>query len=135
MPRHLLCVILLAASVPAFAARSIPVSELEQQLAALRGKTDADAAFQIGELELTDRLGWARESELEKNLPGEKSRQALRAIAGESQFRNPPPNEIPQQPAPDIATQRQIMGRVVAYVSKTIPQLPNFLAARVTEQY
>ncbi|HWE87655.1 MAG TPA: VWA domain-containing protein [Terracidiphilus sp.] len=135
MRRYLLCLILLCASVPAFAARSIPVGELEQQLAALRGKADEDAAFQIGTIVLTERLSWARESELEMALPGEKSRQALRAIADESQFRDPPPNEIPQQPAPDAATQRQIMGRVVAYVSKTIPQLPNFLASRVTDQY
>jgi VWFA-related protein len=135
MRRYLLCLILLCASVPVFAARSIPVGELEQQLAALRGKADVDAAFQIGAIVLTERLSWTRESELEKTLPGEMSRQALRAIADESQFRDPPLNEIPSQPAPDTATQRGIMGRVVAYVSKTIPQLPNFLASRATDQY
>lgn len=130
-----LCLLLFSLSIPAFAAKAIPVDQLPRQLAAVAGKPDKDAAFQIAGLELAERLNWARESELEKLLPGEKSRQALRAIAAESQFRDPPASEIPQQPAPDIATQRAIMARVVAYVSKTIPQLPNFVATRVTDQY
>jgi VWFA-related protein len=126
---------LLAATASVFAARPITIDQLRQQLAAVAGKPDKDAAFQIAGLELAERLSWARESDLEKLVPGEKSRQALRAIADESQFREPPASEIPQQPAPDIATQRAIMSRVVNYVAKTIPQLPNFLATRVTEQY
>ena len=135
MRRTILCLVLFVISIPAFAAHSVTVDQLQQQLAALHARADVDAAFQIGEFELTERLSWARESQLENSLPGEKSRQALRAIADESQFRDPPPNEIPPQPAPGVDAQRQIMGRVVAYVSKTIPQLPNFLATRVTRQY
>ncbi|HUY94367.1 MAG TPA: hypothetical protein VMU71_03680, partial [Terracidiphilus sp.] len=101
-------------------------------MAALQAKNDADAARQIADFKLTERLGLFRESALEKLLPGDKSRQALRALADESQFLAPPANEIPTQPAPDLAAQRAIMGRVVAYISKTLPQLPNFLATRVT---
>ena len=107
-------------------------AQLQQQFAALQGKSDVDAARQIADLKLSERLSWAREGELEKALPGEKSRQALRALADESEFQAPPPSEVPAQPAPDLATQRAIMGRVVAYVSKTIPLLPDFLAIRNT---
>jgi len=135
MRRPALCLLLLFLSVSAFAAKPITVEQLQQQLAAVAGKSDKDAAFQIAGIELAERLNWARESEMEKLLPGEKSRQALRAVADESQFRDPPASEVPAQPAPDIATQRTIMSRVVTYVAKTIPQLPNLLSTRVTEQY
>ncbi len=121
--------------MPAFAARSVTVDQLQQQFAALQGKSDVDAARQIADLKLSERLSWAREGELEKALPGEKSRQALRALADESEFQAPPPSEVPAQPAPDLATQRAIMGRVVAYVSKTIPLLPDFLAIRNTTHF
>ena len=135
MRRFVLFLFALSLCVPVFAAKSVPLDELPQLLTAAAGKPDKDAAFQIGGLELAERLSWARVSELEKLLPGEKSRQALRAIAAESQFRDPPLSEIPPQPAPDVAEQRAIMSRVVTYVAKSIPQLPNFLATRITDQY
>lgn len=135
MRRSVLCLVLFCLSVPVYAARTVTVDQLRQQLAAVAGKPDKEAAFQIADLDLTERLSWARESELEKLLAGEMSRQALRAVAAESQFRDPPASEIPSQPAPDIATEKAIMSRAVSYVAKTIPQLPNFLATRVTEQY
>lgn len=129
------CLILLAASLPAFAAHTVTVDQLQQRLAALRGKSDTEAVQAIADVQLAERLSSAREIDLEKALPGEKSRERLRAIADESQFRDPPSNEVPARPAPDIAAQRQIMGLVVAYVSKTIPQLPNFLATRSTTRF
>ena len=124
-----------SAVMPAFAARSVTVDQLQQQFAALHGKTDADAARQIADWKLTERLSLAREGELEKALPGEKSRQALRALGDESEFLAPPASEFPAQPMPDLATLRAIMGRVVAYVSKSIPQLPDFLATRDTTHF
>ncbi len=135
MSRFVLFLVALSLGVPVFAAKSVTVDQLPPLLTAAAGKPDKDAAFQVGELELTERLSRVRESELEKLLPGELSRQALRAIAAESQFREPPASEIPPQPVPDVAAQRAIMARAVTYVAKTIPQLPNFLATRLTENY
>jgi VWFA-related protein len=130
-----LCIVLFSASFPAFAIHPVTIDQLGQQLASLRGKSDADAARQIADLKLTERLSLGRESDLEKALPGEKSREALRALEDESQVLAPPASEIPAQPAPDVATQRAIMGRVVAYVGKTLPQLPNFIATRSTTRF
>jgi hypothetical protein len=104
------CLILLAASLPAFAAHTVTVDQLQQRLAALRGKSDTEVVQAIADVQLAERLSSAREIDLEKALPGEKSRERLRAIADESQFRDPPSNEVPARPAPDIAAQRQIMG-------------------------
>ena len=133
--RFALAILFFALAPSVFAAHRVSVGQLEQGLAALRSETDAEAARQIAELKLTERLSWARRGELEKTLPGDKSREALRGLADESEFLPPPSSEIPSQQMPDFAAQRQIMGRVVAYVSETIPLLPNFLATRVTQQY
>lgn len=135
MRRTALCLILLSPATPIFAAHPVTISQLEQRLAALRSKSDSEAALAIGELQLTERLNSARLKELEKDLPGEKSRQVLLAVADASGFLPPPADEIPDRPAPDVAEQKRIMGLVVDYVRNTIPQLPNFLATRVTERF
>jgi len=57
------------------------------------------------------------------------------AIAAASSFLDPPPSEIPALAAPDVAAQRQMMALTVQYLAKTLPQLPNFLATRVTVRY
>ncbi|MDE3186634.1 MAG: VWA domain-containing protein [Acidobacteriota bacterium] len=131
--RTLALILLLAVwSVPAIAARRVTVEQLEQTLATLHGRQDADAAWQIAGLELSERLSDARLRQLQDDLPGEKSRQALLALADESAFLNPPTAEVPATPPPDVTTQRRIMGLVVEYMSKTIPRLPNFFATRTT---
>lgn len=130
-----LALALLGTCLPAFAAHTVTVVQLEQQVAAVHAKADPDAGRQLANLRLTERLSMAREADLEKMLPGEKSRQALRALADESAFRDPPPSDIPVRPGPDFAEQRRIMGLVVSYVSRSIPQLPNFLATRTTTRF
>ncbi|HKF50354.1 MAG TPA: VWA domain-containing protein [Terracidiphilus sp.] len=126
----LLCVV-----SPAFATRSVSVSQLTQELVALKAKPDKDAAYAIGDMRLTERLGAAQVAELQKGLQGGQSRAALVAIAALSGFMPPSAGEIPSQPAPDVTEQKRILGLFVAYVSKTIPQLPNFLAERVTAHF
>jgi len=92
-------------------------------------------AQRLSDLELTERLSTASLERLRALSPGIKSTQALKILADESSFLALPAAEIPAVPAPDVATQRQIMGLVVSYVSKTIHQLPNFYATRVTTHF
>jgi VWFA-related protein len=133
MMRKLALILALAGmALPALGARRVTADQLEQAIAALHGKRDVDLAWQLSDLQLTERLSAARLAGLEKGLPGKKSRQALVALADESDFLDPPAEEIPATATPDFAAQRQIMGLVAAYVGKTIPQLPNFFAARET---
>ncbi len=70
-----------------------------------------------------------------RHLPGNHSRQALVAIVDQSAFLEPPATEIPSTPAPPVTEQRRIMGLVVGYVRRAIPQLPNFLATRTTNRF
>jgi hypothetical protein len=121
--------------LPAFAAKRVTVAQLEQELAANSGGTDAEVARQLSDRELSERLSTARLDRLETNLPGEKARQALTILADASAFLDPPAAEISAQPAPDLAAQRKILALTVNYVTQTVHQLPNFFAARVTTSF
>ncbi len=130
-----LSLVLFSFAVPVFAVRPVTVEQLRQQLLSLSAKRDAEAATQIADLKLTERMTRDQESELEKTLPGEKSRQALLAVVDQSAFLTPPAEQAPQKPAPDLAEQQRIMKLVVSYVVKTIPKLPDFLATRTTVRF
>lgn len=125
----------IAFTLPAAAAKRVTVAEFEQAIAALQGRADADIAWQIANLQLTERLSTESSIALAASLPGEQSKQTVQAIADEAAFLDPPAAELPSQPAPDLAQQRRIMGLVVGYVRNTIPQLPNFFATRDTTRY
>ncbi len=130
-----LTLLLLSLAVPVFAARPVTVEQLRQQLQSLSAKGDAEAARQITDLKLTERMTRDQESELEKTLPGEKSRQALLAVVDQSAFLSPPAQQTPEKAAPDLAEQRRLMTLVVNYVVKTVPKLPDFLATRTTVRF
>ena len=136
MKRAIAWLVILAGVVPPVeAAKRLSAAEFEHALADFRGKPDAEAAFRIADVELTERLGGSRLARLNAMLTGEKSRQALMAVADASEFQPPASDEIPAAAAPDLATQRRIMKLVVAYVTKAIPQLPNFIATRTTDRF
>jgi VWFA-related protein len=122
-------------ALPAFGAKRVTVAQLEQVLSAAHNLPDAEVARQLSDLELTERLSTANLDHLETDMPGEKSRQALMILADASAFLDPPAAEIPDQRAPDPATQRKILALTVNYVTQTIHQLPNFFAARVTRSF
>jgi VWFA-related protein len=136
MIRKIALMLILTSCAPQiYAAKHITVEQLEQALSAIQGKPDADVARQISDLELTERLSPAKLSHWQAALPGEQIRQALVALADTSEFHDPPTAEIPSAPAPDLAAQRKILAMTVNYVGRTIPQLPNFFATRVTASF
>src|SRR5580704_7125865 len=135
MPKVLLLFLLAGTAVPAFAAKRVTVEQLEQLLAADRGKPDAKLAQQLSDLELTERLSAARLLRWEANLPGPESRRSLVLLADVSAFLDPPAAEIPATATPDLATQRRMIALAVDHVSKTIRQLPNFFATRDTIRF
>ena len=116
---------------------SITVEGFERVLAASEAahQPDADLARQLLAMELTERLSTAKLARLRAALPGEKSQQALIALADSSVFLDPPPAEIPLKPMPDAAALRRMLVSVVNYVNTTLRQLPNFIAARETTRF
>ena len=117
------------------AATPVTVVQLEQLIATTRDRSDAEQSRAIAELALTERLSRLKLSSLSTVVRGEKSRQALAALADASVFLNPPANEIPGDAAPDQQAQQRIVSLALQYLNKTVPNLPNFYARRTTVHY
>ncbi len=135
MHRLAVLILLTGNTLPAFAAKRVTVEQLEQVLAAARGKPDAAVAQQISDLELTERLSADTLSQFKGGLPGDKSCQNLVILSDKSAFLDPPASDLPAMPTPDFAEQRKIMNLAVGYITRTIPQLPNFFATRTTKHF
>ena len=135
MGRLTVLFLLVAVTIPALASKHVTVSQLEQILTATQGKPDAEVAQQISDLELTERLSADRFSQFKAAMPGKKAAENLQILSDRSAFLAPPASDIPAIPAPDFAEQRRIMSLAVAYVTRTIPQLPNFFATRETTHF
>ena len=131
----LLLLVQLAACLPVYAAKPVTIQQLTRLLTSARGKPDAKIAQRLSGLELTERLSAERLSGLEAQLPGVESRRSLVLLADLSAFLPPPSTEIPATATPDLATQRQMIARVVEYAARTIHQLPNFIASRDTIRF
>ncbi len=130
-----LLLFLVAITGSAWASKRVTVAQLAQILVADRGKPDAEVAQQIADLELTERLSAEKQSQLKAALPGDKAYKNLLILADQSAFLAPPASEIPAAATPDFAEQRRIMGLAISYVTRTIPELPNFFATRDTTYF
>jgi VWFA-related protein len=113
----------------------ITMSEVEELLSSTRGRRDEDLARRLNGLELTERMSSVDLAQLMEQMPGPKSRSALAVLADTSAFLKPPKEAILRDPAPDVTLQKQIMARVVDYLAKAIPKLPDFFATRITVGY
>ncbi len=116
--------------LPALASNPVTVDQLAAIVAKAQTKMDGEAAKELSGLELTERLSSARYEQLRVVLPGDRSKEALLALADVSAFLDPPASDIPATATPDKAAQRRMMGLTVNYLSKTLPLLPNLFAAR-----
>ena len=134
--RNLSILLLIVGSVlPSMATTVVTADQLEQMLASNHGTSDAQAAAQLSDVVLSERLSTARLSRCEADLPGPRARQALRIIADMSAFLDLPAAEIPSLAKPEPKAQREMIALAVNYVSTTIHQLPNFFATRITNTF
>jgi hypothetical protein len=113
----------------------ISVTQLENLLELVQRKSDRKIADRLSHLELTERLSVAQRLRLESTLPGIHLRQALTALADESEFMDSPADEALERAAPSPAAQKAILSLAAAYLNQSIPNLPNFLATRSTDIY
>lgn len=135
MRTFLLILIMSAGSLDALAASRITVEQLKSRLAAAHGEPDAMVAREIAGLELSERLSSARLTRCLADLPGNRARDALLVLADMSAFLDPPPSEIPAMERPDLTSQRKMIALTMNYVNKTLHDLPNFYATRVTTSF
>ena len=135
MRRILLLFFLIDPFLPARAAKQLTVEQLEHMLADAHGRRDQDLAKRLGGMKLSERLSSPRLAKAEMELPGEKSRLALLALADASVFLQLPAAEIPATADPDAAAQKLILSRAAEYLAASIPKLPDFLARRTTMRF
>jgi VWFA-related protein len=135
MRRLALLVFLLGIAMPALAVKRVTVEQLQQIVAGTHGKRDEEAARQLSNLELVERLSSDKLALWQADLPGPEARLCLTNLARESVFLDLPRGELPGLPPPDLPQQRRIMALTVDYVSKTTHQLPNFYATRETTRF
>lgn len=127
--------VLRALATEPVATQLVTVAELEQALAEGKGWPDKTLSVQLSDMRPTERLGDAQLSRLESEMPGRLAKVALLAVAEESAFLDPPAAEIPSLPAPEHATQVELIDRAADYVLKTILTLPDFSATRTTTRF
>lgn len=113
----------------------VTVAQLTSFLHDQKNAKDSELTKELERLQLSERLSSAKLAALVNELPGTKSKSALMAIGDASAFLAPPETEIPRKAAPEMAEQRQIMSRVVEYLNKTLPRLPDFYARRLTTSF
>jgi VWFA-related protein len=115
--------------------RRVTVEQLNQFLSEARGRENDKLAGELSKLELTERVSLAKLAGWTEKLQSKSVRQALIAVADQSQFLAPPPGQIPTQAAPDEKVQQRMLVLVKDYLEKSIPRLPDFYAARTTLHY
>jgi len=135
MRRLALLLFLLGIATPGVAVKRVTVDQLQQILAGMHGKRDDDAARQLSNLELAERLSTDKLALWQADLPGPEAQLSLSNLARESVFLDLPRGELPALHPPDLPEQRRIMALTVDYVSKTTHQLPNFYATRETTRF
>lgn len=117
------------------AIRRITVAELQQQLLAARDLSDGEVASQLSNLELTERLSDEKLASWTAELRGKQARQALTALADESAFLEPPPEDTSSDPPPDQDAQRHMISLTAEYLGSTMHRLPDFYAKRISVRY
>jgi len=120
---------------PAPVTERVTVARLEQILSNAHERRDEEATQQLNALELTERMPSAKLTLWKARMPGSKSRAALVVLADKSGFLAPPAEATVFNPAPDVATQRQMLSRTVDYLKQAIPKLPDIFATRTTVRY
>lgn len=97
---------------------------------------DATMAHHLDTLELTQRLTRATlDSLLKAHAFGPQTVRALTVLSYRSELLDPPPDELPNRPAPDAAEQQRMLLAASAYVFKTLTHLPDFFATRTTTAF
>jgi hypothetical protein len=119
----------------ALAAKQVTVAQVEQLLSEEQGKPDGAIAQRLAGLQMAERVSTVRLERWEAGLPGNKSREALVALADSSAFLGLPAEEIPTTPMPEHKVLVAIFSSSIDYVVKTVPKLPNFFATRTTVHF
>jgi hypothetical protein len=113
------------------------VSQLDALLAEMhqQNKGDDATANRLKDVELIEQLTEPVMNGFVKYEPGPETIVQIRVLALESALLPPPPPDLPTTPAPDQASQKEIMSRAIDYVTQDFNRLPRFTADKTTARY
>jgi VWFA-related protein len=120
---------------PRIPSRRVSTRELEALLATDGGDHDSAMAEQLDSLELTERLSSSKLEEWKSRLHGNKSKEALAALADASVFLAPRAEDILPDPPPSHEELVQMLSKTVTYLDQTLTQLPDLSATRIMVEY
>jgi len=138
MRRLILLGLVALTACPAMASRRVTVAQLEQIITAdnRAHHTDQDTARQISKLEMAERLTDTTLNGLVSTLNLEpQTALALRLLADQSAFLDPPANEFAAMPPPDAQAQQRMLRSANLYSVDRWIHLPNFFATRETHRF
>ena len=135
--KALLVLAFAAISLQGLAAAKVTVEQLEKTVIGIAGRVDNDEQVtdRLTELELTERLSKARFERLSAKLPGERSKQALLALADCSAFLDLPDEDVLKIPRPDAKRAGKIVSRAADFTVETVSKMPSFYASRTTTRF
>ena len=138
MRRLMLAALIGASALSTSAARRVTVAQLDEVLATddAAHRPDLDAAHQIGELEMTERLTeHALGRFVAAHKLGPRTALALQLLSDQSAFLDPPANELPATAFPGTDAQEHMLDAARAYSVETWSRMPNFFVTRVTNRF
>jgi hypothetical protein len=121
--------VLLLACVPAsiYAYTSLRLEELAKLVQSQA--SDENAARSLSDVYLTERLSDDTLARMLREAPGPKTQTALRELAADSAFLDPPLVELPQREKPGLEEQKTLLARAVQYASGFVRALPDFVCS------
>ncbi len=119
-------------ALPALAAKSVTVDQMNQWLTGARRKSDTKLAREIAGRRLSERATPTELAHWQAGFSAAHTRDALLALADASQFLALPQNQILRTPPPGLQSQVAMLSSAVKYAAKTISKLPDFFATRET---
>ena len=129
----LICIF--ALTLPVHAATTVTVAQLEQFLTSSRRAklSDVEIAGRLSRVDLSEELTSNSMARIvaESSL-GPETRQQLEILAAVSVIEPPPAAEMPDEPAPDQARQKQIITSARHFAGTALHILHDFLAVRDT---
>lgn len=120
---------------PRVPARRLTIQQLERLLDTADNEHDSELAKTLRDLELTERLSSQRLALWKNRLHGNRSKEALTALADGSVFLDLPQDEVLSDPAPTHQELVEMLSKTVKYLDETIPKLPDLSATRSMIEY
>jgi hypothetical protein len=119
------------------APKKITIAELQGMLQSMHkdGKSDADVALALKQIQLSEQLTRPIMNSLSEFVPGQQTTEQMYVLEARSAMFPTRAEDQPKTPAPDAAAQQALLAKAATYASTTYQQLPSLSATRTTLRF